>query len=247
MRKLKRLSSILALMLTLSMVLSACQVPEGVEVPPGVSIPSDLSDLTSEDAQTQVVVKGTVDLPSGRDWVHKILNVEEYVNPDPWIQADTAPFLSTGNDMMEMAWFLTKMTGDPKYAVWGDRMLEKYMGVAHPETLLVGEQYGNPIDMNYGGDRLLYSVLGADFVTNSGFDFKTATMDDYKVAGANCLINRTGTKCNTAYGPQVYAQAYRDLGNERLYEFCVRNLVGLAKEDADVDTALYIDNIKIYQ
>lgn len=181
------------------MVLSACQVPEGVEVPSGVSIPSDLSDLTSEDAQTQVVVKGTVDLPSGRDWVHKILNVEEYVNPDPWIQADTAPFLSTGNDM------------------------------------------------NYGGDRLLYSVLGADFVTNSGFDFKTATMDDYKVAGANCLINRTGTKCKTAYGPQVYAQAYRDLGNERLHEFCVRNLVGLAKEDVDVDTALYIDNIKIYQ
>ena len=181
MRRLKRLSSILALMLTLSMVLSACQVPEGVEVPSGVSIPSDLSDFTSEeleqlesyledaeasvdaeDAQTQVVVKGTVDLPSGRD-------------------------------------------------------------------------------------RLLYSVLGADFVTNSGFDFKTATMDDYKVAGANCLINRTGTKCNTAYGPQVYAQAYRDLGNERLYEFCVRNLVGLAKEDVDVDTALYIDNIKIYQ
>ena len=163
----------------------------------------------------------------------------EYTNPDPWIQADTAPFLSTGNDMMEMAWFLTKMTGDPIYAVWGDRMLEKYMGVAHPETLLVGEQYGNPIDMNYGGDRLLYSVLGADFVTNSGFDFKTATMDDYKVAGANCLINRTGTKCNTAYGPQVYAQAYRDLGNERLYDFCVRNLVGWAKYIYDPELHRY--------
>ncbi len=153
----------------------------------------------------------------------------EYTNPDPWIQADTAPFLSTGNDMMEMAWFLTEMSGDPIYAVWGDRMLDKYMGVGNPDTLLVGEQYGNPIDFGYGGDRFLYSVLGADFVTNSGFDFKTATMEDYKVAGANCLVTRTSLKCNTAYGPQVYAEAYRALGNENLYEFCVNNLLSWAR------------------
>ncbi len=153
----------------------------------------------------------------------------EYTNPDPWIQADTAPFLSTGNDMMEMAWFMTAKTGDPVYALWGDRMLDKYIGVSNPDTLLPGEQYGTPYDMNYGGDRLLYSVLGADFVTNSGFDYKTATMQDYKVAGSNCLVNRTSSKCNTAYGPQVYAEAYRALGNERLYDFCVNNLLSWAR------------------
>ena len=123
MRLTKRLTSILALMLTLSMVLAGCQVPEGVEIPSGVSIPSDITEeelaellpsleqeLASEEAsgeetiedvlvepvpeqdmhepeavtpeevitEEEITTVSKVTLPSGRDWVHKILNVEEY-------------------------------------------------------------------------------------------------------------------------------------------------------------------------
>ena len=41
----------------------------------------------ASDAAKDIALKGTVDLPSGRDWVHKILNVEEYVNAYPDLQA----------------------------------------------------------------------------------------------------------------------------------------------------------------
>ena len=153
-----------------------------------------------------------------------------YTNPDPWVAADTCPFMSTGNDLMETAWFMTKITGDPKYEAWGERLLDKYIGVAHPETLLVGEQYGVMVEESlYGVDRLLGSTIGADFVTRTGFDFKTATLDDYKKFGANSLITRTSLKCNTAYGPQNMVEMYRDSGNEKLYTFVMNNMLNWAR------------------
>lgn len=40
-----------------------------------------------------------------------------YTDPDPWVSGkDVSPFMSTGNDLMDMAWFMTEVTGDPKYA-----------------------------------------------------------------------------------------------------------------------------------
>lgn len=164
----------------------------------------------------------------------------EYTNPDPWVSADTAPFLSTGNDLLEAAWFMTEVTGDTKYAEWGERLLDKYIGVGNSETMLVGEQYGTMTDTSmYGQDRFLYSVMGADFVTNTGFDFKTATMDDYKLFGANSLVTRTSSKCNMAYGPQNYAEIYRASGNEKIYEFAKNNMLSWARYVYDSELHLY--------
>ena len=165
----------------------------------------------------------------------------EFTDTDPWMQAkNAAAFMSTGNDMMEMAFFLTEATGDPKYAVWGERMLDKYMAVGNPETGLVGEQYGVMTeDSTYGLDRFLDSAIGADFVTRTGFDFKTATMDDYKLFGANSLITRTSLKCNTAYGPMFWTELYKQNGNEKIYNFVKSNMLSWEKYIYDQELHRY--------
>ncbi len=163
-----------------------------------------------------------------------------YVDDDPWVEADTCPFLCTGDDLMEAAWFLTYMTGDPKYGVWAERMLDKYIGVQHPETGLIGGQYGTMAkDTQYGGDRLLYSVIGADFTTNSGYSYENATMDDFKTLGANTLIQKTSTKSSTAYGAEDLVEVYRNTGNEKVYEFLKSNLLSWARYIYDADRHTY--------
>ncbi len=169
----------------------------------------------------------------------------EFTDTDPWMEAaNAAAFMSTGNDLMEMAFFLTEATGDPKYAVWGERMLDKYIAVGNPETGLVGEQYGIMTeDSTYGKDRFLASVIGADFVTRTGFDFKTATIEDYKIFGANSLITRTSLKCNTAYGPMFWAELYKQNGNEKIYNFVKSNM--LSWEEYIYDQKLHRYNTPI--
>ncbi len=166
------------------------------------------------------------------NWDTPILDAwdSEYTNPDPYVASSYHPFMSTGNDLMEAAWFLSEMTGDPKYAVWGERLLDKYIGVGNPDTMLIGEEYGSLTDDNiYGGDRFLYQFIGADFVTKSGFDFKNATMDDFKIAGANSLVRRTSLKCTAGYGPQNFTEIYRYTGNEKIYEFVKKNMLSCAR------------------
>ena len=168
-----------------------------------------------------------------------------YTDPDPWVSGkDVSPFMSTGNDLMDMAWFMTEVTGDPKYAAWGELMLDKYIAVSNPETGLVGEQYGIMTDDSiYGVDRFLDSAMGADFVTRTGFDFKTATYDDYKLFGANSLITRTSLKCNTAYGPMKFVNVYKKTGNEKVYNFVVSNM--LSWEEYVYDQELHRYNTPI--
>ncbi len=163
----------------------------------------------------------------------------EYTDLDPFVECDGYPFLCTGNDMMEISYYMTEITGDPKYAVWGERMLDKYIGIGHPDTGLVGAQYGIDLNNEFGGDRLLYSVLGADFVTRTGFDFKTATMDDYRLFGSNALIDRTSTKQNTAYGPVTFAEIYHKTGDEKIYNYIKNNMLGWARYIYDPELHRY--------
>ncbi len=150
-----------------------------------------------------------------------------YTNPDPYVASNEVPFLCTGNDMMEMMYFLTEKTGDPKYQVWGERMLDKYIGIMNLETGLIGPQYGNNIDGGgYIGDRFLHSFLGADFVMDNGFDFKTATMEDFRIAGQNAFVRRDTTKSSMGYGPQDYVEMYRWSGDEKVYDFIKLNMKG---------------------
>ena len=149
-----------------------------------------------------------------------------YTNPDPYVKESEVSFLCTGNDMMEMMYFLTEKTGDPKYQAWGERMLDKYIGVMNLETGLIGPQYGLHSSETYPDERFLVSFIGADFVMNNGFDFKTATLDDYKIAGSNAFVRRDTTKSSMGYGPQDYVEMYRWSGDEKVYDFIKANMKG---------------------
>ena len=155
----------------------------------------------------------------------------EYTNPDPFVVSDKIPFVSTCNDMIEMAVYLSEVTGDPKYKAWGDRLLDKLIGVTDTETGITGPQYGVLYDESTGDleDRWLVNFAGADFVDNRGTDYKTLTPQDFKLAGENKKIERNTSKSVMGYGPQVYTQLYEMTGDQKYYDFAKGNMLGFVR------------------
>ncbi len=154
----------------------------------------------------------------------------EYTNPDPYIESWTAPFTCTGNDLAELAYYCTYMTGDPKYQAWGERLLEKYIGVTDPITGLTGAQYGIMVEEEDGvRDRWLYNFAGADFVDARGNDYKTLTEWDSRIVGETQKTDRNTIKAVQGYGPQVYITLYEQSGDEKVYDYVKGNMLGFVR------------------
>lgn len=161
----------------------------------------------------------------------------EYTNPSPFFRTTYISFTCTGNDMMEMAWFLTEKTGDPKYAVWAERMLDKYIAIGNPRTGLTGGQYGilsNP------EDRFIMNFKGADFVTKSGVDFKTLDYGDSEILGETDAISANSLKTTVGYGAQVMIPIYVKTGNEKIYNYVKGNMLGVARYIYDGERHRYL-------
>lgn len=155
----------------------------------------------------------------------------EYTDPSPWIVSSASPFLTTANDMIELAYYLSYYTGDPIYQTWGERLLDKFIAVTDEDTGLTGGVYGRKekTDMEGWSDRWLYNFHGADFVDAKGVDYKTLTEDDYKICGETMELNRNTLKATMGYGPQVYIKLYEMTGQQKLYDFVKGNMLGLVR------------------
>ncbi|MBQ4259988.1 MAG: S-layer homology domain-containing protein [Lachnospiraceae bacterium] len=164
-----------------------------------------------------------------------------YTNPDPFVVSEKIPFVSSAIDLIEMAVFLSEKTGDPKYKAWGDRMLDKVIGVTNPDTGMTGAQYGVLYDPTTGDyeDRWLLNFAGADFVDNQGTDYKTLTTADYKIAGENMKTNRVTVKATAGLGPRVFAELYEMTGDETYYDFAKGNIMGFVRYMYDKERHLY--------
>ncbi len=157
----------------------------------------------------------------------------EYTNTDPWVESWTAPFISTGNDMMELAYYLTYATGDQIYRQWADDLLDKYLAVSNPKTGLLAGVYGIMVEDAGDGtstrDRWLYNFIGADFVDASGVDYKTLTEWDSRIVGETVYCNRDGTKATQGYGTQTYIYLYELTGSEKFYNMAKENMLGFVR------------------
>ncbi len=150
---------------------------------------------------------------------------------DPFFETDKISFTCTANDMMEMAWFLAAKTGEDKYAVWAERLLDKYLAITDPNTGLTGPQYGI---LNDPHDRFIMNFKGADFVTNSGIDFKTLEYGDSRVLGETDLINSNTLNTTIGYGAQAMLSVYENLedgdpAKDKIYSYMKGNMLATAK------------------
>ncbi len=154
----------------------------------------------------------------------------EYTNPSPWIKSDTAPFIVTANDMIDLAYYQYIQSGDEKYKIWADRLLDKYIQITDKNTGLTGPVYGimHDDDGEYG-DRWLDNFIGADFVDDLGNDYKTLTQDDSQIVGETQRLNRDTLKGIDGYGPQIYIELYEKTGNETFYNFVKSNMLGFVR------------------
>ena len=153
-----------------------------------------------------------------------------YTNASPWIESDTAPFIVTANDMIDLAGYLSVQTGDPKYIVWGERLLQKYIDITNEDTGLTGPQYGIMYNEDTDSrDRFIYNFAGADFVDATGVDYKTLTEDDYEICGESMRLAKATLNSTTGFGPQVYINLYEQTGNEKYYDFVKGNMLGLVR------------------
>ncbi len=154
----------------------------------------------------------------------------EYTNPSPWIKSDTAPFIVTANDMIDLAYYQYIQSRDDKYKIWADRLLAKYIAITDVNTGLTGPVYGimHDDDGEYG-DRWLDNFIGADFVDDLGHDYKTLTQDDSQIVGETQRLNRDTTKGIQGYGPQIYIELYEKTDNEVFYNFVKNNMLGFVR------------------
>ncbi|MBQ4259992.1 MAG: S-layer homology domain-containing protein, partial [Lachnospiraceae bacterium] len=159
-------------------------------------------------------------------------------NPSPFFETEKIAFTCTANDMMEMAWFLAKQTGESKYAVAAEALLDKYIAITDPSTGLTGSQYGI---LQYPIDRFIYNFQGADFVTKSGVDFKTLEDGDSAILGETDLITANTLDSTVGYGPQALLPYASD--NEKIYQYLKGNMLAVAEFVYDGDRHKYITPI----
>ncbi len=162
-------------------------------------------------------------------------------DPNPWIVSNKIPFTATGNDMIELAYYMTHVTGDAKYQQWGERMLDKYIGITDENTGLTGSQYGVNLDEDTDAlDRFLYNFAGADFVDINGINYKTLTEADYEKVGETQRLNRFTVQSAQGFLPQVYSGLYEMTGEQKLYDMAKNNILGFVRYVYDSERHRFI-------
>ena len=148
---------------------------------------------------------------------------------NPWVVSGKIPFTATGDDMIMLAYYLSYKTGDPKYQVWGERMMDKYIAITDKNTGLTGSQYGVHLSEDGVLDRFLYNFSGADFVDINGTDYKTLTEADVAKVGETQNLNRFTVKSSQGFLPQVYVKLYEWTGQQKTYDMAKNNILGVVR------------------
>lgn len=160
----------------------------------------------------------------------------EYTDPSPYVESQLKPFISTSADLIEMAYYLTEKTGDPIYQTWGERLLDKYIGVTDEKTGLTGIQYGRFYIEQYDTwDYFLHNFAGAEFVDANGVDYRTLTEDDYAICGDTTVLNRANVRVIHGYAMQTFMQLYEMTGQQKLYDLVKGNMLGFVRYIYDPD------------
>ncbi len=162
-----------------------------------------------------------------------------YTNPSAWVESDTCPFICTANDMIELAYYQYIQSGEEKYRIWADRLLDKYIGITDTTTGLTGPVYGIMVRDNGPTDsyrdRWLYNFIGADYVDDLGNDYSMLTKWDSQIVGETQKLDRNTVQDTCGYGPQIYIDLYEKLGDsdsvskEKMYDFVKGNMLGFVR------------------
>lgn len=161
----------------------------------------------------------------------------DYTNPSPWYLTESAGFFITAMDMIDAAYYLTEVTGDPIYQTWGERLLDKYLYTTDPNTGFFNTQIGLMYSDNDDyTDRWLHSFHGADFVDNAGTDYKTLTEDDYLLANEGMQITRTKLRYMTGAVIQNFVHYYETTGQQKLYDLIKNYMLGFVRYAYDAGT-----------
>ena len=160
----------------------------------------------------------------------------EYTNPSPWYITDSAGFFITAMDMIDAAYYLTEVTGEPIYQTWGERLLDKYLSTTDPNTgffnTQIGRQYVDETDYT---DRWLYNFHGADFVDAAGTDYKTLTEDDYLLANDGMNLTRVKFRYMTGAVIQNFVHYYEVTGQQKLYDMIKNYMLAFVRYAYDAE------------
>ena len=161
----------------------------------------------------------------------------DYTNPSPWYLTESAGFFITAMDMIDAAYYLTEVTGDPIYQTWGERLLDKYLYTTDPNTGFFNTQIGLMYSDNDDyTDRWIHSFHGADFVDNAGTDYKTLTEDDYLLANEGMHITRIKLRYMTGAVIQNFVHYYETTGQQKLYDLIKNYMLGFVRYAYDAGT-----------